>query len=84
MSPYSFFQNGTSGFYSETFVVYGYGEAFGSSVSGDLNYTHSDLEIGVRPVISLKSCVKWKSGEGTSDNPYTVDTLSSTCYSAEN
>ena len=39
---------------------------------------------GVRPVLSLKSCVKWKSGDGTSDNPYTVDTLDSTCSSAEN
>ncbi len=39
---------------------------------------------GVRPVLSLKSCVKWKSGDGTSDNPYTVDALDSTCSSAEN
>ena len=38
----------------------------------------------VRPVLSLKSCVKWKSGDGTSDNPYTVDTLDSSCSSAEN
>ncbi len=38
----------------------------------------------VRPVLSLKSCVKWKSGDGTSDNPYTVDALDSACSTAEN
>ena len=37
----------------------------------------------VRPVISLKSCVKHSSGDGTSSNPYEV-TIDDTCASAEN
>ena len=38
---------------------------------------------GVRPVLSLKSCVQWSSGTGTASSPYQVS-LSSTCSSAEN
>ena len=38
---------------------------------------------GVRPVISLKSCVQYNSGDGTSSNPYTVK-LTDTCSTAEN
>ena len=38
---------------------------------------------GVRPVISLKSCVQYNSGDGTASNPYTVK-LTDTCSSAEN
>ena len=52
--------------------------------SGNLGNAYVGGELGVRPVLSLKSCVKWKSGNGTSDNPYTVDTLDSVCSSAEN
>ena len=37
----------------------------------------------VKPVISLKSCVKHSSGDGTSSNPYEV-TIDDTCASAEN
>ncbi len=37
----------------------------------------------VRPVISLKACVKYSSGDGTPTNPYQV-TIDSTCATAEN
>ena len=35
--------------------------------------------IGVRPALSLKSCVKYASGDGTSSNPYTILETSSGC-----
>ena len=38
---------------------------------------------GIRPVISLKACTKYSSGDGTANNPYTV-TIDDTCASAEN
>ena len=37
----------------------------------------------VRPVISLKSCTTWVSGDGRPSNPYVVS-VSETCASAEN
>lgn len=27
---------------------------------------------GIRPVTSLKSCVQWKSGNGSAENPYEI------------
>ena len=38
---------------------------------------------GVRPVISLKSCVTVASGDGTASSPYTVS-VDAACSSAEN
>ena len=37
----------------------------------------------IRPVLSLKACVKYSSGDGSSTNPYQV-TIDSTCETAEN
>ena len=37
----------------------------------------------IRPVISLKSCVEWSSGNGSPDNPYEVS-IDSNCASVEN
>ena len=37
----------------------------------------------VRPVLSLKSCVKYSNGDGTPTNPYTV-TIDDDCASKEN
>ena len=51
----------------------------GSSYDGSLG---SDIVFntkGVRPVVSLKSCVKWASGDGTADNPYTIEETSTGC-----
>lgn len=39
--------------------------------------------MGVRPVLSLKACVKYSSGNGTPTNPYTV-TIDDDCASKEN
>ena len=34
---------------------------------------------GARPAISLKSCTKWASGDGSSSNPYTIQETTSGC-----
>ena len=44
----------------------------GSSEPGYLSYNSADLAYAVRPAISLKSCTKWASGDGSSSNPYTI------------
>ena len=76
MSPYGFYDaNSSYGMYTGMFL---------SGRNASIQYVVVSAENAVRPVLSLKSCVKWKSGNGTSDNPYTVDTLDSTCTSAEN
>ena len=33
----------------------------------------------VRPAVSLKSCTKWASGDGSSSNPYTIKETTSGC-----
>ena len=43
----------------------------------------SQADAVVRPVISLKSCVNYVSGDGSPQNPYLVS-VSNTCASAEN
>ena len=56
----------------------------GSSYTGRLYYNGVvSRAYGVRPVISLKSCVLASGGDGTASNPYTVE-LPSACSSAEN
>ena len=46
--------------------------------SGSKGSTRTDFGIGIRPVISLKACVKYASGDGSSNNPYEV-TIDTTC-----
>ena len=62
----------------------------GKNNSGQLssNYVNLELDIqnadvSIRPVISLKSCVEWTSGNGSSSNPYEIK-INSTCANAEN
>jgi len=74
MSPYGWY-----GGYSYAFVFF----VGGSSYTGRLNYNYVDGARGVRPVISLKSCVLASGGSGTASDPYTVE-LPSACSSAEN
>ncbi len=65
---------------------YGYAYVFivgGSSSSGRLVNNVVDYKRGVRPVISLKSCVLASGGSGTASDPYTVE-LPSACSSAVN
>ena len=50
----------------------------GSSDPGFLNSYYVDYTLGVRPAISLKSCVKTSGGDGSSSNPYTIKETAST------
>ena len=52
---------------------------YGSSYPGRLNYYDVGNSYGVRPALSLKSCVKYSSGDGTADNPYTIKETTSGC-----
>ena len=74
MSPYNW-----DGYFSFAYVFY-----VGGS-SGTLDYIGIGVynTYGVRPVISLKSCVLASGGSGTASDPYTVE-LPSACSSAEN
>ena len=49
----------------------------GSGIPGHLHFTKVDNSKSVRPVISLKSCVKYSSG--SSSNPYEIKETSSGC-----
>ena len=55
----------------------------GSNYPGRLYRYDIKDSIAVRPVISLKACVKYSSGDGSSTNPYIV-TIDSTCENEEN
>ena len=46
--------------------------AIGSAHPGQLNIPGINGTYGVRPVTSLKSCVQWKSGDGSASNPYEI------------
>ena len=52
---------------------------YGSSYPGRLYRGNVVNYYGVRPVISLKSCIKWANGDGTSSNPYTIKETTSGC-----
>ena len=52
--------------------------------AGLLGCNYADMyDVGegyvARPVTSLKSCVKWKSGDGTASDPYTIKETTSGC-----
>ena len=64
--------------YDAYMFVVGGSTLTGALVNDWVGYTH-----GVRPVISLKSCVLASGGSGTASDPYTVE-LPSACSSAEN
>ena len=50
-----------------------------SSYPGRLTYNAVYSSDGVRPVISLKSCIKYSTGNGSANNPYTILETSSGC-----
>ena len=68
MSPY--FWNTSQ---SNVFIVYG------SSNPGYLDYTSVNYSGGVRPSVSLKSCVKTSGGDGSVSAPYTIKETTSGC-----
>ena len=47
---------------------------FGVYSNGNLNVNGVDDAVGVRPVINLKADTIISSGDGTSSNPYVVET----------
>ena len=69
MSPAYF-----SGSYAYTFFV---------KSTGVLSFAQVNTSYAIRPVISLKACVKYASGDGTSANPYQVS-IDSKCETSEN
>ena len=82
----------TGATYWWTMSPYNWGDIYfygGSSIfriesnNGTLNRFAADANYNIRPVISLKSCVQYNSGDGTSSDPYTVK-LTDTCSTSEN
>ena len=51
----------------------------GSSNPGRLNYNYVYSNNGVRPALSLKSCVKYSSGDGSANEPYTIKETETGC-----
>ena len=49
------------------------------SVNASLNFNYVGYAYGVRPAISLKSCIKYSTGDGTSESPYEIVETSSGC-----
>ena len=66
----SYFWNGSSAY------VFGVG---GSSDPGGLYNSNVSNSIGVRPSVSLKSCVKTSGGDGSANAPYTIEESTSGC-----
>ncbi len=65
--------NSWDGSYAYVFYVYG------SSNPGSLDYDRVNYTFGVRPAVSLKSCVKTSGGDGSASTPYTIEETSSGC-----
>ena len=65
LSPYSWF---SSDVVNVAYVL----NVNGSSYPGDFNGLGVNVAGGVRPAISLKSCIKYSTGDGTANNPYTI------------
>ena len=51
----------------------------GSSNPGYLNNNFVNHTRGVRPAISLKSCIKYSTGDGSASAPYTIEETTSGC-----
>ena len=52
---------------------------FGSDLPGYLGSSSVHNASGVRPVISLKSCIKYSTGNGSANEPYTIKETTSGC-----
>ena len=68
LSPYSWYGGGTFVFGVE-----------GSSHPGYLGSGFVNDTYGVRPAISLKSCIKYSTGNGSASDPYTIKETTSGC-----
>ena len=65
----------TSGNVSYAYVFF----VVGSSNPGFLSSTYVSHTYGVRPAVSLKSCVKTSGGDGSASAPYTIEESTSGC-----
>ena len=52
---------------------------YGSYLPGNLYNNSVDATYGVRPSVSLKSCVKTSGGDGSASTPYTIEESTSGC-----
>ena len=68
LSPYYWYGSSANVFY-----------VYGSSIPGYLSGLDVDRARGVRPSVSLKSCVKTSGGDGSANAPYTIEETSSGC-----
>ena len=68
LSPYNWISSGAGVFNVSSSGYYGY-----------LGYGRVHNALGVRPAISLKSCVKTSGGDGSANAPYTIEETSSGC-----
>ena len=67
---------------SPNYWVGGYADVFGVYGSSNPGYLGSggvNGAGGVRPVISLKSCIKYSTGNGSASDPYTIKETTSGC-----
>ena len=71
LSPYRW-----SGSSASVLGVFG---AVASSISGYLSSNGVGSTYGVRPAVSLKSCVKTSGGDGSASAPYTIEESTSGC-----
>ena len=62
-----------NGSYARVFLVYG------SSLPGRLSNGSVNGATGVRPAVSLKSCIKYSTGNGSANEPYTIKETTSGC-----
>ena len=62
-----------NGIYASVFLM------VGSDYPGYLNYNAVYIAGGVRPAISLKSCIKYSTGNGSASDPYTIKETTSGC-----
>ena len=58
--------------------AYGF-SVYGSSSLGRLSSYNVGGPLGVRPAVSLKSCIKYSTGNGTSETPYEIVETTSGC-----
>ena len=65
--------SGWFGGYAGVFFV------FGSSDPGRLGSNYVNYTYGVRPAVSLKSCIKYSTGNGSANEPYTIEESTSGC-----
>ena len=54
-------------------------DVFGSSYPGALNINYVSYTNGVRPAVSLKSCIKYSTGNGSASDPYTIKETETGC-----